>query len=74
MTHVTPAPRLIPETAPFSPEQRNWLDGFFAAYLSIESGVTAVVLETDGALASAPDAADGEAPWHDQAPPLHAGM
>ncbi len=74
MTNVTPAPRLIPETAPFSAEQRNWLDGFFAAYLSIDAGVTPVVLETGGALASAPDADDGEAPWHDQTLALDARM
>ena len=28
---------LIPETAPFSPEQRAWLNGFFAGLLSLDA-------------------------------------
>ena len=36
----TPLPSLIPENAPFSTEQRAWLNGFFAAYLGV-SGETA---------------------------------
>ena len=41
MTHTTlpPLPALIPDTAPFSPEQRSWLNGFLAGLLSLESGV-----------------------------------
>jgi len=29
MNAMTPIPSLIPENAPFSTEQRSWLNGFF---------------------------------------------
>ena len=29
-----PIPSLLPESAPFSAEQRAWLNGFFAGYLA----------------------------------------
>ena len=69
-----PFPALIPETAPFSPEQRAWLNGFFAGMVSLDgAGVTALSPEQSAALMpSAPGAQgsadndDGEAPWHDQ--------
>ena len=32
----SPIPSLVPETAPFSPEQRAWLNGFFAGLVSLE--------------------------------------
>ena len=37
MTHNPPPPKiaLIPENAPFTPEQRAWLDGFFIAALGL---------------------------------------
>jgi sulfite reductase (NADPH) flavoprotein alpha-component len=58
MNAVTPIPSLIPENAPFSTEQRAWLNGFFAAYLGV-----------DGATAAAdnaqPDDPDEDFPWHD---------
>ena len=31
-----PIPSLIPETAPFSEEQRVWLNGFFAGLVSLD--------------------------------------
>ena len=37
-----PLPTIIPESAPFSPEQRNWLNGFFAGFVSLDDGVTAL--------------------------------
>ena len=43
MTHSPPPPKLtlLPETAPFTPEQRAWLDGFFVATLGLaDSGIT----------------------------------
>ncbi len=69
-----PIPPLLPETAPFSPEQRAWLNGFFAGYLGLEAGgVTVLSPEQGAALLSgiapftqAPDD-DGDAPWHDPA-------
>jgi sulfite reductase (NADPH) flavoprotein alpha-component len=60
---------LIPESAPFSPEQRAWLNGFFAAIVSPDNaGVTALSPEQGAAVmkGSAGDGDDGEAPWHDQ--------
>ena len=31
-----PIPSLVPETAPFSDEQRVWLNGFFAGLVSLD--------------------------------------
>jgi sulfite reductase (NADPH) flavoprotein alpha-component len=58
---------LLPETAPFTAEQRAWLDGFFAAALGLSDGGDAAPTSIDGAamLAAAADKDDG-APWHDQ--------
>ena len=66
---------LIPESAPFSAEQRVWLDGLFAGLLSLEHGVTPLSLEQAAALlpggldlASPPSPEDDDgAPWHDPA-------
>ena len=72
-----PIPSLLPETAPFSEEQRAWLNGFFAGLISFDgSGVTplsdeqAAALLSGGAIAKAADDDDGGAPWHDQSLPL----
>src|SRR5262245_52398962 len=79
---MTMAPRppvleLIPESAPFTEEQRTWLNGFFAGVLSLEdAGVTPLSAAESAALMPAPaangqnDGDDGEAPWHDQTLPL----
>lgn len=63
---------MIPEGAPFSPEQRSWLNGFFAGLLSLDATAGATTL--NGAM---PDAAaralaseDDGAPWHDAAMPI----
>lgn len=53
---------LLPETAPFSPDQRAWLNGFFAGMLSSEP------LAAPGgapACAVAGDEPEQDAPWHD---------
>jgi sulfite reductase (NADPH) flavoprotein alpha-component len=66
---------MIPENAPFSPEQRAWLNGFFASLLSTGLGADFPAGE-NGALAAtlAAEAAaladDDGAPWHDQTSPL----
>ena len=74
-----PIPNLIPENAPFSHEQRAWLNGFFAGYLGIDGNVTPLSPEQSAALMAsvAPaargpldDGDDGEAPWHDQTMPI----
>ena len=40
MTPRPPVPSFIPDTAPFTPEQRTWLNGLFAGLFGLESGVT----------------------------------
>lgn len=71
-----PLPNLIPESAPFTAEQRVWLNGFFAGILSIEGGITRLSADESAALMAgalpAATAAEGDdgAPWHDQTMPL----
>ncbi len=76
MTHIPPPPKLslLPESAPFTPEQRAWLDGFFIAALGLsDSGITALSPQDNAALVAGAVAAadeDDGAPWHDQTMPL----
>ena len=50
-TVAPPIPSLVPETAPFSDEQRAWLNGFFAGLVSLDgAGVTALSPEQNAAL------------------------
>jgi sulfite reductase (NADPH) flavoprotein alpha-component len=69
-------PTIIPESAPFTPEQRAWLNGFFAGFVSLDDGVTALSPEQSKALmdGSPDDTDDGETPWHDQTIPLQERM
>jgi sulfite reductase (NADPH) flavoprotein alpha-component len=80
MTRTTspPIPSLIPDTAPFTPEQRTWLNGFFAGLLSLDGGVSALSAAETSALMSdvlggpaargpLDDGDDGQTPWHDPA-------
>jgi sulfite reductase (NADPH) flavoprotein alpha-component len=73
MTPILPPPmqELIPESAPFSPEQRLWLNGFFAGLLSVEAELGAAAL--NGAT-PAPAGEDEGAPWHDAAMPIDERM
>jgi sulfite reductase (NADPH) flavoprotein alpha-component len=80
-----PLPSLIPESAPFTPEQRTWLNGLFAGLLGLSENVTPVSNADaarllagllDGATSAAPaeagygaDVEEG-APWHDPVMPL----
>lgn len=52
---------LIPETAPFSAEQRAWLNGFFAGLLGDDAPVNG---------SAAPGPKPDDAPWHDSSLPL----
>jgi sulfite reductase (NADPH) flavoprotein alpha-component len=70
---------LVPETAPFAPDQRAWLNGFFAGLVSLDgAGVTALTPEQNAAvLPQFPGGAggsigddEGDAPWHDLTLPL----
>jgi sulfite reductase (NADPH) flavoprotein alpha-component len=75
MTIQTKAPPtsevMIPEGAPFSAEQRAWLNGFFAGLLSLDARAGAAPLDgaVPGAAAKALAEDDG-APWHDAAMPI----
>ena len=72
----SPLPSLVPETAPFTEEQRFWLNGFFAGLIALDStGVTALSIDQAAALLSGAPGAnaeddDGGAPWHDQTLPI----
>jgi sulfite reductase (NADPH) flavoprotein alpha-component len=72
----SPIVDLIPESAPFTPEQLTWLNGFFAGFLSPEASTIRPLTPDESAalMPSAPvktdDGDDGEAPWHDQTLPL----
>ena len=75
MTQNLPPPisSLIPETAPFSEEQRIWLNGFFAGLVSLDgfgvtplSGEQAAALISGATASKADDDDDGGALWHDQ--------
>ena len=68
-TMAPPLPSLVPDTAPFTDEQRAWLNGFFAGLVSIDgAGVTALSPEQNAAMMPGGttnafgDADDGEAP------------
>ncbi len=81
MTPRPPIPSFIPESAPFTPEQRTWLNGLFAGLFGLEEGVTPLSTADVAKLlpgllgeANPPAAAqvevDDGAPWHDPAMPL----
>ena len=56
MNAMTPIPQIIPENAPFSTEQRAWLNGFFAAYLGVDGA--------PGTAETEPEEHE-EFPWHE---------
>jgi len=70
-----PIPSFIPDSAPFTIEQRTWLNGLFAGVFGLEEGVTPLSGADVARLlpgfipAPAVDIDDG-APWHDPAMPL----
>lgn len=81
--HSPILPPLLPDNAPFSPEQRAWLNGFFAGLLSIDDGVQALSRDAATALLGdplpgeaqgAPAEEDDGAPWHDASMPIDERM
>lgn len=75
MSYQAPTPTIapfIPETAPFSDEQRAWLNGFFAGFLAPQPGA-AQPITSQAAGVGAADAEDA-APWHDPSMPLDERM
>ena len=78
VTQRPPIPSFIPESAPFSVEQRTWLNGLFSGLFGLEEGVTPLSSADvakllpgfiDAGAAPAAEIDDG-APWHDPAMPL----
>lgn len=68
---------VLPDSAPFTAEQRAWLNGFFAAILSTDAGHAPMALSAGDAAALLPDISapapaeeDDGAPWHDPSMPL----
>jgi sulfite reductase (NADPH) flavoprotein alpha-component len=59
MNAISPPIPLIPENAPFSEEQRSWLNGFLAGLYGGASATTPMSL--------APAAPEEDFPWHDPA-------
>src|SRR6187455_2811370 len=60
----------IPETAPFSTQQRAWLNGYFAAILTGGNGEGGLAVPGATAIAlpaAAASAAEEDFPWHDSA-------
>ncbi len=80
VTPRPPIPSFIPESAPFTPEQRLWLNGLFAGVFGLEASVTPLSstesaqllagLLGGGGATPAPAEADDGAPWHDPAMPM----
>src|SRR5215831_8432183 len=75
VTQRPPIPSFIPESAPFSAEQRTWLNGLFAGLFDLEGGVTPLSSTDvakllpgfiDAGITPAIEVDDG-APWHDPA-------
>lgn len=58
---------LIPESAPFTPEQRAWLNGFFAGYLGIDVQSD---LQNAAAAPAVTAAEEQDFPWHDDTLPI----
>jgi sulfite reductase (NADPH) flavoprotein alpha-component len=85
VTQRPPIPSFIPESAPFTAEQRTWLNGLFAGLFGLEDSVTPISTAdvakllpsvlSGGAMPAGVKIEDraGEddgAPWHDPAMPL----
>ncbi len=78
ITPRVPIPSFLPDNAPFTPEQRSWLNGLFAGLFGLEGGVTPLSKADVAKLlpglidapAEVPTEVDDGAPWHDPAMPL----
>ncbi|MGL6097599.1 MAG: sulfite reductase subunit alpha [Fimbriiglobus sp.] len=64
---------ILPESAPFSPAQRSWLNGFFAGMLGLDLGTQVAgcsPASVGGTQVAQLPAAAEDFPWHDPALPL----
>ena len=63
---------VLPENAPFTPQQRAWLNGFFAGMIGVNAGVSTAapqaVPQASPQSQSQPE--EQEVPWHDPAMPI----
>ncbi|MGC1466627.1 MAG: hypothetical protein WA792_12930, partial [Pseudolabrys sp.] len=66
ITPWPPIPSFIPENAPFSPEQRGWLNGLFAGLISLEEGGI-TPLSSERAAALLPDLLGAPKPAKEEA-------
>ncbi len=68
MNQMTSPPRMeiIPSNAPFSDQQRQWLNGFLVGMLGLDGTTPLSPEQSTALLGPASDGDDGEAPWHDQ--------
>ena len=70
---VSVAIPVLPDSAPFSPAQRAWLNGFFAGLFGARAAPDAVLRQAEAVgaapvqVAPAETAADESFPWHDPA-------
>lgn len=60
----------LPESAPFSPEQRSWLNGYFAGVLGTQGSSGAAGVLVGAAPQATVDHDDDDCPWHDPAMPM----
>jgi len=76
VTPRPPIPSFLPENAPFSAEQRAWLNGLLAGLYGLTDAVTPLSAEEAARLmpglsvAAQAAESDEDAPWHDPALPL----
>src|SRR5438876_8291517 len=68
MTATAAAIPVLPDSAPFTPAQRAWLNGFFAGLLS--RGAAPAPPSVDETAPPVADEADEAMPWHDPALPM----
>jgi sulfite reductase (NADPH) flavoprotein alpha-component len=59
MNAISPPTPIIPETAPFTPQQRAWLNGFLAGLYGSANALQSI--------AASPAEAEEDFPWHDPA-------
>jgi sulfite reductase (NADPH) flavoprotein alpha-component len=76
---IATPPIIIPENAPFSPEQRAWLSGFLAATLLAQPTGATPLAEGEAEQLALPAAgpvlaSNDDAPWHDPAMALDERM
>src|SRR6185437_11350520 len=72
MNQMTVPPRLeiIPQNAPFTENQRQWLNGFLVGMLGLDGTTPLSPEQNSVALGQAIPDDDEDAPWHDQSLPI----